>query len=74
MPVDTWTEQRVATLRRMHAEGRTDREIALVLAVTPRAVTGKRQRLGLINPGLSSRDAYEASLARAARRKRAPSA
>ena len=60
--------------RRMHAAGCTDREISLALAVTPRAVTGKRQRLGLINPGLSSRDAYEASLARAARRKRAPSA
>jgi hypothetical protein len=37
----------VTRLRRMHAAGCTDEEIALAMQTTARAVNGKRYRLGL---------------------------
>jgi hypothetical protein len=43
-----WSDKQTATLRRMRAAGCTDEEIALALRVTPKAVNGKRWRLGLV--------------------------
>jgi hypothetical protein len=71
MPVDTWTPTRIAVLRRLHAAGCDDREIALALQLPSRAVTGKRQRLGLLS-GRNLKDPYEAAVARTARRQRKP--
>jgi len=42
-----WTDEMIIRLRRMHAAGCTDEEIAPVLQTTARAVNGKRYRLGL---------------------------
>jgi hypothetical protein len=44
-----WTDNMVATLRRMHAAGCTDTEIALAIdnGISANAVNGKRWRLGL---------------------------
>lgn len=42
-----WPAERTAVLRRMFVAGCSDAEIALALAVTKRAVIGKRLRLGL---------------------------
>jgi len=43
----TWTDPMIERLRRMHAAGCTDDEIAREMRTTPRAVNGKRYRLGL---------------------------
>jgi hypothetical protein len=43
----TWTDPMIERLRRMHAAGCTDDEIALAMQTSPRAVNGKRWRLGL---------------------------
>jgi hypothetical protein len=45
--VNPWPDERSAALRRLVRQGLNDREIAERLGVTPRAVNGKRQRLGL---------------------------
>jgi|KBSMisStandDraft_5_1062788.scaffolds.fasta_scaffold4923604_2 hypothetical protein len=60
-----WTPEQVDTLRRLHAAGCNDEEIALALSITPRAATGKRQRLGLLSGRRT--DAYETAIARASR-------
>jgi len=43
----TWTDPMIERLRRMHSAGCTDDEIAREMHTTPRAVNGKRFRLGL---------------------------
>ena len=43
----TWTDPMIERLRRLHAAGCTDDEIAREMHTTPRAVNGKRYRLGL---------------------------
>jgi hypothetical protein len=43
----SWTDEMIERLRRLHAAGCTDDEIASAMQTTPRAVNGKRWRLGL---------------------------
>lgn len=59
-----WPMERESRLRRMLAAGCSRVEIALALGVTPKAVTGKLQRLG-IKPVRG--DPYAAAMRRAER-------
>ena len=59
-----WTRDQEDTLRRMYAAGCMDKEIALALQVTKRAVSGKRRTIGLY--GRKS-DAYDSAMRRASR-------
>jgi hypothetical protein len=59
-----WSEVREARLRLAVAAGKSDATIAATLGVTPRAVNGKRWRLGLRTP---RGDVLAAALARAAK-------
>jgi len=57
----TWTDELVAQLKLLHLQGHTDRELAEAFrfhGISRRAVTGKRQRLGLrVNPDFVGRRA-----------------
>src|ERR1035437_1441995 len=45
-----WTDERVATLKKMHTDGEVVPQIAQTLGLTPGAVSGKLFRLGLCTP------------------------
>lgn len=59
-----WTDEQEQRLRRMHGAGWSLDEMARALAMTKRAVLGKRQRLGLTVPRA---DAMGAAIRRAER-------
>jgi hypothetical protein len=52
MPVDTWTEERIALLTEMWAFGHSATRIGLALDVSRGAVIGKIHRLGLPEPAI----------------------
>lgn len=45
-----WTDDLVATLKKMHADGESVSQIAATVGMTPGAVSGKLFRLGLCTP------------------------
>jgi hypothetical protein len=45
-----WTDERVATLKKMHAESESVSQIAVAVGMTVGAVSGKQFRLGLCTP------------------------
>ena len=63
-----WNAVTIAQLRSLYAEGLTDPEISQIMDLPPRAVTGKRQRLGLM---ITRSDPYETAVRRARREQQA---
>lgn len=59
----TWSEERIAQLKRFHQDGLTSSQIAREIGVTRNAVIGKLSRLGLSRP----RDVVRAQQKRAAK-------
>lgn len=47
---DFWTDDKIETLRAMHRDGHTCREIGMVVGATRNAVIGKLHRLGISKP------------------------
>jgi len=47
---DFWTADRIETMRVMHRDGHTSREIAITIGATRNQVIGKLHRLGFVNP------------------------
>lgn len=45
--MSVWTDEKVAELRRLHAQGLTDQEISKRIKIARNGVLGKRHRLGL---------------------------
>ena len=61
-----WTDERVATLKQMHADGEVVPQIAQATGMTPGAVSGKLFRLGLCTRTMNNGEKAESNESRLA--------